>query len=634
MFALRHAWKKPLLTRRLLARTATTRGTTPPKRLTKGMLLTKTPTAKKLAETGVWYTQADLVAEKKAAKRAPKGKAEEKTKRPLADKARVHIVGDELCDDILQYIGPTLERHRGCDLVDINPGAGVWSTKLHDFLQPRSHLLMEPDADLYQPFLEPLLQRPNTQLLPQSGLLWKELNEALAHIQNQTPRPRDPAVVPERNDTLLVTANIAFYPKKRYRAFDSVTQLVLYQLISSIRAGTLFQKYGLVRMLVWTGPDEERIFLAKNVQGRKKSTLEAESACEWLAEVACRDVPLDTKGDTWFVRDRWIDVDSARNTKARMEASGFRVPEGRKQQMTKRLEEQATAEKRPQAGVQVPHLHRPYLAEIKELEQESSNGTLDRKKRLRLQYLQHQSQRHEEHAANYLDLLEEMKAIAQLRQSIGDGDGDSDKAAVEVELAARDRAWNERVGALGKNFLIDFRLIRDNLHLFQQDPPALLWDRRPYEPLAVRADEFFPNVECTLLDIQPKAVDPLLLQTGPGTSRAGDVFEMLQRSMLEVKIDPVSRSVERVWPGAAEGILPHCPSLRDPARGGLPGTGHGELCARALNDRQWKELLEGFMAWPFRPEYHELIGRLTDDVEPADDDNGTGSSISAETTLL
>ncbi|KAK2036254.1 S-adenosyl-L-methionine-dependent methyltransferase [Colletotrichum somersetense] len=632
MFALRHAWEKPLLTRRLLVRTAATRGTAPPKRLSKAILQTKTPTAEKLAKTGLWYTQAELVAENRAAKRAPKGKAKEKTKRPLADKARVNIVSEELCDDILKYIGPTLERHRGCDLVDINPGAGVWSTKLHDFLQPRSHLLMEPDADLYQPFLEPLLQRPNTQLLPQSGLLWKELNEALAHIQNQTPRPRDPAAVPERNDTLLVTANLSFHPKKRYRAFDSVTQLVLYQLISSIRTGTLFQRYGLVRMLVWTGPDEERTFLAKNVQRRKKSTLEAETACEWLAEVACRDMPLDTKGDTWFVRDRWIDVDSARNTKARMKASGLRVPEGRKQQITKRLEEQAAAKNQPQAGVEVPHLHRPYLAEVKELEQACSDGTLDRKKRLRLQYLRHQSKRHEEHAANYLDLLEEMKAIAQLRQSIGDVDGD--KAAVEAELAERDRAWNERVGALGKNFHIDFRLIRDNLHLFQQDPPALLWDRRPYEPLAVRADEFFPNVECTLLDIQPKAVHPLLLQTGPGTSRAGDIFEMLQRSMLEVKTDPVSRAVERLWPGAAEGILPHCPSLRDPARGGSPGTGHGELCARALNEKQWTELLEAFMAWPFRPSYYQLIGRLAEDVEHADDDNGAGSSFSAEATLL
>ncbi|KAK1985753.1 hypothetical protein LZ30DRAFT_356200 [Colletotrichum cereale] len=644
MFALRHAWEKPLLTRRLLARAAATRVAAPTRpRLSKAILQTKTPTAKKLAQTGLWTTQAERTAEIKAAKKAPKGKAKEQVKKPLGDKARVNIVAEKLCDDsaddILNYIGPTLERHRGCDLVDINPGAGVWSTKLHDFLQPRSHILMEPDEDLYRPFLEPLLGRPNTKLLPQSGILWKELNETLAHIQNQTPRPRDPDAMPERNDTLLVTANLSFYPKKRYRAFDSVTQLVLYQLISSIRNATLFQKYGLVRMLLWTGADEPKVFLAKNVQGRKKSGLEAEFACEWLAEVANRDVPLDTKTDTWFVRDLWVDVDSTRDVMARMKASGIMVPKGRKQEMTKRLEEHAAAHDGPAAGVEVPHLHRPYLAELEMLEQAFRKGELDDKKlsreRTRLQYLRHQSKRHEEQAAMYRDLLEEMKELARLRQSIDDSRGEppAAAAAAEAELAARDRAWNEKVGALGKNFFIDFRLIRDNLHLFRQDPAVLLWDRRPYEPLAVRADEFFPNVECALLDIQPKAMHPLLRQTGPGTSRAGDAFEMLQRSMLGASIEPVSRSVERIWPGAAEGMLPHCPSLRDPARGGLAGTGHGELCARALNERQWTELLEAFMAWPFRPSYEQLIGRLADDVETEDDSNGAGSSFSPDNLL-
>ncbi|OHW96453.1 hypothetical protein CSPAE12_04894 [Colletotrichum incanum] len=632
MFALRHAWEKPLLTRRLIARAATTRASvTVRSRVSKSILQTKTPTAKELAKTGVWATPAERAAELKAARKAPKGKgkSKEKVKRPLGDKARVNIVDEKLCDDIIKYIGPTLERHRGCDLVDINPGAGIWSRKLQDFLQPRSHILMEPDEDLYRPFLEPLLERPNTQLLPQSGILWKELNEVLRHIKNQTPKPRGPGTVPERNDTLLVTANLSYYPKKRYRAFDSVTQLVLYQLISSIRNGSLFQKYGLVRMLIWMGPDEPRSFLTRNIQGRKKSVLEAEFACDYLAEVASRDVQLDSKADTWFVRDRWLDVDSTKNTMARMKENGLEIPEGRKQEMTKRIEDYIT-EDGPQAGVQLPHLNRPYIAELEALEQAYREGKIDKENKSsrewkRLVYLRHQTKRHEEEAENYRDLVEEMKEIARLRH---------DKALPEGELEARDKAWNDKIRVLGKNFLIDFRLIRDNLHLFQQDPPVLHWDKRPYEPLAVRPNEFFPNVECALVDIQPKAMHPLLRETGPGTSRAGDIFELLQRSMLAASLEPVSKSVERIWPGAAEGILPHCPSLRDPEQGGLPGTGQGEVCARALNEKQWTELLEAFMAWPFRPSYEELIGRLADEVETADDDNnGAGSSFSADGVL-
>ncbi|CCF42326.1 hypothetical protein CH063_12358 [Colletotrichum higginsianum] len=99
-------------------------------------------------------------------------------------------------------------------------------------------------------------------------------------------------------------------------------------------------------------------------------------------------------------------------------------------------------------------------------------------------------------------------------------------------------------------------------------------------------------------------------------------------------MDPVSKAVARIWPGAVEWILPRCPSLRDPKGGGMPGEGHSELTVRLLNERQWMELLEAFMSWPFRPSYEELIGRIAEDVEYADDENtGAGSSFSADSML-
>ncbi|OHE91109.1 hypothetical protein CORC01_13591 [Colletotrichum orchidophilum] len=578
-----------------------------------------TPTASALAQTGIWTTKP----------RAKKGEtvknvaAQSKTKKKVkGDKSRVNIVDEKLC-------GPTLERHVGCDLVDINPGAGVWSRKLQEVLQPRSHILMEPDEDLYRPFLEPLLAHSNTQVKAQSGILWNELNEVLGHIQNQTPRPRGSGIEPTRNDTLLVTANLSFYPKKRYRNFDSVASLVLFQLISSIRTGALFQKYGLVRMLVWTNNDDQRSFLARNLQGRRKSALEAEFACEWLGVVAGKEAHAnsDSKREAWHVRDRWIDVDSTKDTLARMRKNGFEMPEGRKLDSTKQAEQGAISTGR-HAGEQTPYLSRPYMAELKELEGELAAGTLETsntsKPWKRLKFLRHQVKSHEEDAENNKNLVAEMYELNRLRMT---------KAISDAELDERERAWDAKVSALGKNFLIDFRIIRDNLHVFRQDPPVMLWDRRPYEPLAVKPAEFFPNVECCLLDIQPKAMHPLLRQSGPGTSRAGDMFELFRGSMLAQGLEPVSKSLERIWPGASEGILPNCPSLRDPAQGGLAGKGHGELCSRVLNETQWTELLEAFMAWPFRPSYEEMIGRLADDIEPADDDNGGGSSMSTDAAL-
>ena len=123
------------------------------------------PVAEKLAATGVWVPNKRNTRARVAATPVKK-RSTKKASTPNGDKSRVNIVSDKLCDDILSYIGPSLERHRGCDIVDLYPGAGEWSSKLNQFLQPRSHVLLEPDADLYRPFLQPLLDQPGTTLLP------------------------------------------------------------------------------------------------------------------------------------------------------------------------------------------------------------------------------------------------------------------------------------------------------------------------------------------------------------------------------------------------------------------------------------------------------------------------------------
>ncbi|KAL0938189.1 uncharacterized protein CTRU02_207920 [Colletotrichum truncatum] len=628
----RHAWAKsplaPCVARSFVRGAATTTRA----KLSYARLNQTTPLAKELAKTGLWDPRIE-----KAIKRAAVGDAKTRQKRrpdpekrlvPKGDKSRVNIVDEKLCDDILKYLGPTLQRHVGCDLVDINPGAGLWSRKLHDVLQPRSHVLMEPDDDFYRPFLEPILSRPNTQLIPQSGILWKELNQVLKHIPNQTPQSSGRDVPPQRNDTLLVTANLSFFPKRRYRRFESVTQLVLFQLLSSIRSAQLFQKYGLVRMLIWTGADDHKSFISRNVQSRRASAFDAETSCEWMAEVAAKDALLDPTTKDWYVRDRWIEVDSTLATLERMKKNGFEIPEGRKMESTKRAEAYARADGKKYTEEMIPELQRAYLAELEEMERAFAAGEIEQnyksKDWKRLSFLRSQRARHQEESREFKVLLEEMYELDRLQR-----EGSVPKA----ELAERDRAWNEKVKLLGKNPMVDFRLVRDNMHVFRQDPPALLWDRRPYEPLAVRAEEFYPTVEATLLDIQPKAMHPLFRETGPESSRAGDILELIQRSLMATSLEPLSSSLERIWPGAGEGILQHCPSLRDSARGGMPGTGQAEICARALNETQWAELLEAFMQWPFRPSYEELIGRLTDDSDDADDDVGGGSSFSADAAL-
>jgi transcription factor 1 len=134
--------------------------------------------------------------------------------------------------------------------------------------------------------------------------------------------------------------------------------------------------------------------------------------------------------------------------------------------------------------------------------------------------------------------------------------------------------------------------------------------------------EFFPNVPCALLDIQPKTMHPLLLESGPNTSRAGDVFGILLGSMYRNSLDPLDKVLESIYPGAAEGVLPHCPSLVDPKTGGAGYSGWSGLSPRALNEKQLVEVLDAWMKWPFRPGFSELVGRGSEDGDYAGDEEG------------
>lgn len=466
---------------------------------------------------------------------------------------------------------------------------------------------MEPDIDLYKPFLEPLHSKPNTTVVPKSGILWRELSEILnpTYLPHQTERSASSPEATERNDTLLVTGNLAFHPKKRYRTFDSVTRLVLFQFISAIRASSLFQKYGLVRMLLWTGDDDKFSLLPRSVQRRKRMAVDGELSTEWITEVASGDGNTGPKGG-WFFRDTGIDMDSGRRVLQSMKESGIEIPPGRETQLAKDI--RAEGERAGfAAGSRAATFNRPYVGELEKLEAQFAAGAFDMAsgEYQRLKALRYKSNWDAGRADTNLDLLRERDAIARLLER--------GNATSVAEADARERAWNERIQRMNNNMRNEFMLGRDNLHIFQQSPPVLSWDRRTLEPLAVQPTEFFPNVHCTLLDIQPKAMHPLLRAMGPSSSRSGDVFELLLRGIFQFSNDPIRKSLESVWPAAADGVLPHVVSMRDRNLGGMPVGGWGELSARSMNERQLVEMLEAWMRWPFRPSFPELVARVTED---------------------
>jgi len=510
-----------------------------------------------------------------------------------------------LPDDVLSYLGPSLQRHVGCDIVDIYPGAGLWSTKIHEVLRPRTHILMEPD-DVYRPFLQPLALKPNVQLVPKSGIVWANLTDILTptYLPHQVERTLDStAATPQRNDSLLITANLSFFPKKRFGTFESVAALVLYQVISCIRASSLFQKYGLVRMLFWVGDDDKHAIVGRSCQRRRRMAIQSELSTEWIMEIAGKDV--DDRSAS-YVREHSIDLASARRVSSLMRAAGTSIPTGRESRLLSSLlkVDKVDTNKRQ------PNFIRPYLLELEDLEKSFAGGGLDRgtDKYRRLLQLRYRLSLDGRQGDVTQELIGERNAIAAAYAS----------RMVSEDMLRREAEWNDRITALPKALRAEFALSRDNAHLLYQDPPVMSWDRRELEPLVVGDTEFYPNAPCCLLDIQPKAMHPLMRSMGPRSDRAGDIFEFILRGMLMSSVDPVSKAIETVWPGAADGVLPHCPSLRDLHRGGSPVGGCGELTARTLNEAQLVEILEAWMRWPFRPSYPQLVSRMSDEVPVSD----------------
>jgi len=70
----------------------------------------------------------------------------------------------------------------------------------------------------------------------------------------------------------------------------------------------------------------------------------------------------------------------------------------------------------------------------------------------------------------------------------------------------------------------------------------------------------------------------------------------------------VGKGLSELAPGAADWIIPRCPSLTDVDRGGCIDV--DLLLVKTLNQTMLKEITEAFMGWPFRPTKSEMMVRL------------------------
>ncbi|KAI4844563.1 S-adenosyl-L-methionine-dependent methyltransferase, partial [Aureobasidium sp. EXF-8846] len=255
----------------------------------------------------------------------------------------VDVVSESLCDQTIQYIGHDLDKHKGCDIIDIHPGACLWSQKIHERLKPRRHLLLEPDDRYLDTFIKPLLDQKDSAYrhTSLSGAAPKGYFETYDKIFNDQLLPkRDPlpALDPrlrKPNDTLLVIGSLVRRYSEHRTGPNGVSfpSLILHQMAEAAQTNIMFQRYGLVRLLLWV-PDDMKTVLPDSVLFKTGFSINLESSFD-VAEVVGSDRSQISRTDINKKalnrqRQDQLDVWGARRVLERMQSKGMSVPEHRR----------------------------------------------------------------------------------------------------------------------------------------------------------------------------------------------------------------------------------------------------------------------------------------------------------------
>lgn len=516
-------------------------------------------------------------------------------------------------DDVLERLKPSLEKLKGCDLLDINPGAGIWSSKIHDYLEPRTHILMEPDYKLYQPLLQHLIDAPDStyKLIPKSGIVWGHLETVITpeYLPFQVAPPSGDPRLEQPNNTLLVIANVSFSPKKPYRGFASLTQMVTYQFLSAMKAHSLFQKYGLVRMLLWINDEEKTLILPRSMASRRKVGIEAEIICSKVEEVASS---ADETGR--WVREHSLILDSARKVVEKMKKSGIQTPPGRESKTMQELSSNG-GEARHKLWTECDS----FMNELRVFERADNSGYLDTMKngreiRDRMKKMRYTKLSIEHQARDRAQILDEFDALYVERRALATARGPEADIRREA-LVKREAEWAFEVANLSENNMNEIRVCCQNRLALHIDPPLLLWDRREYEPLKLHKDEFSPQQEMCLLDLQPQSIWPILRKDYPENY---DILEYMLSSLFATAAQSLKDGLKGLVPGAYEWIDQECKIIKDPLQGGNPDL--SKLCVRLLTIDMLQEMVEAWSRWPFRPSKFEMLSRTGSSVHDPDSD--------------
>ncbi|PVI07045.1 hypothetical protein DM02DRAFT_609419 [Periconia macrospinosa] len=533
---------------------------------------------------------------------------------------RTQIVSPDLCDDIINYLGHTLEQHKGCDILDLHPGVGLWSQKIHEFLQPRSHILLEP-SEMYDSYLKPLVEQPGSTYKlyrddPTRFETYATLVEGGVFPHQKRVNAGD-ADAAKLNTSLLVIGSLMWDPMLPGFGFSSMARQMITKFVQGAWRLEGMHAFGPVRSLLWGTQEEMRGPLPKSVAHVGKYNQIFATQCD-ITEYATTSRSAATLGPKQFGRRPQYDMESAVKALERGRQSGVKLPEHRRDSLHQFADELtevtggtgkiSSAELREflkakqYEGISTVGLSNPgeiaYWEEDKKLQKERKALDLEAGKKLK----------HMDDKAHVLRrgtvkrsgvVLSQVEAAAIVGEEIYDlecmilslPDGlDKDKAL--TALKDKENEYEAAVERINKNFRSAVPVETDDRLILRSPVPRLQWESRPYEPLTIQADEVWPIHQVSLLDLMPRPPPPdmdlewwewvddfyTVLFSSPGIS--------------------VREAMNLVQPGA-DSLLDEVPSLKDPMKGGRLNMDHFRV--RMLTHEMIVDLCRAYKEWPFRP---------------------------------
>lgn len=564
--------------------------------------------------------------------------------------AGVQLLTASCPDDTIQYLAPTLEPFKGCTVIDIHPGACVWSSKLHDFLKPKHHLLMEPEERYVEPFIRPLLEKPGStfKYTPLSGANPRSYYENYEQIFHQgiiPDRPNLPENDPKQRQldtSMLVTGNLArLYTDQPVKLrIAPFAHQILTQMTWASLSNELFHRGGLVRMLWWLPEQHKGPIMPQNASKSSAFSRSLHLGLDISEVVGTKPHDEVTPDSSSHNLDniKLFSVMSEGNVRRKMQGAGIRVPAGRSLQRV--LDDTSQLPLAPsKSPLEIRYHDLASFEDAANSLEDRLKKTLDAveesaKRRLThlvrkvlqpcldtLEYPQCQEaiktlprhtrgfrQNHEPGNPSNLDLRMVVLLDLELRivnleahykhlEEMG-----HDVASYKDRLLAMDARLHS--GDKGYFFaveLMDLLLLQQIA--FYSAPPLIPYERRAYEPLQAESDDFWPRMDLALFDVTPNGRDI----SAKGLATRPEVVKTAQeliKYLYTYRAHRVGTVLDRIAPNAAQDLLPMAPSIADARRGGRLNVERVKV--RMLSETMIQELVQAWFEWPFRPTTGQL----------------------------